>query len=645
MSGRPKVAPACHGPQDVSPASVGTPRIALVGSPNSGKSTLFNLLTGARSTVGNWPGTTVDVGRGTWSPHGTEWEMLDLPGAYSLDARSPDEELTRDLVAADGANPPDVCVVVTDAAHLTRSLLLVAQLREESRRVVVALTMLDVLRRRGTDLDVAALANVLGTPVVVTDPRARKGDADLAAALATALSQEAPSPRTMTDDTDPLAIADDRFAWIDGAIRTAHGDRPDVPTLSDRLDRVLTAPWLGMAAFLAVMWAVFQVTTAVAAPLQGALDSLVSGPISEGTRWLFGQVGLGGSWVESLIVDGLIAGVGMLLTFVPLMAIMFVLLAILEDSGYLARAAVVTDRLMRRLGLPGQAFLPLVVGFGCNVPAIAATRILSHPRQRLLVALLVPFTSCSARLTVYLLLAATFFPANAGTVVFVMYVVSLVLVVGVGLLLRKTLWRTMPSEPLVIALPPYQRPTWWVTASITWRRLRGFLQTAGGIIVTTVVVVWVLQAIPTTSGHSFANVAPGDSLYGWLAGLVAPVFDPAGFGSWELVSGLFVGFVAKEALISSWAQTFAVSTPAAATAPGSLGQHLIESFNAASGGHAMAAVAAFMVFLLAYTPCVATLAAQKREIGMRWTLIGLVMQLGIAWLLAVVVFQVGRLIG
>lgn len=640
---RKTTAPACHGPAEQAPADAGTPRIALLGSPNSGKSTLFNLLTGAGSTVGNWPGTTVAVGRGRWQVGGTDVEVLDLPGAYSLQARSPDEELTRDLVAADGAAPPSVCVVVTDAAHLTRSLYLVAQLREQPLRVIVALTMVDVVRRRGGRLDPAALPVAIDCPVVVTDPRARQGAAALAAAVSTALDSAVPQPR-INRGADDLSRADDRFTWIQSALVAADGTLDDSPTLSDRIDRVLTAPFLGMGAFLAVMWLVFQITTTVAAPLQGALDAFFSGPVSRGGSWLVGALGLGGTWVESLVVDGLIAGVGMLLTFVPLMTIMFALLAVLEDSGYLARAAVVTDRLMRRLGLPGQAFLPLVVGFGCNVPAIAATRILPHARQRLLVTLLVPFTSCSARLTVYLLLAATFFPAHAGTVVFAMYLASLVLVVGVGMLLRRTLWRAMPNEPLVLALPPYQRPTWWVTSTVTWRRLRGFLQTAGGIIVATVIVVWVLQAIPVGATGSFGHVAPRDSVYGAVAQGLAPLFDPAGFGGWEIVSTLFVGFVAKEAVISSWAQTYAVAQPTSVSDPGSLGHHLIDSFTAASGGHAAAAVAAFLVFLLAYTPCVATLAAQKREVGLRWTLAGLVLQLGVAWVLAVVVFQIGRLL-
>jgi ferrous iron transport protein B len=342
------------------------------------------------------------------------------------------------------------------------------------------------------------------------------------------------------------------------------------------------------------------------------------------------------------VVDGLIAGVGMLLTFVPLMAVMFAFLSVLEDSGYLARAAVVTDRTMRSIGLPGRAFLPLVVGFGCNVPAISGTRVLPDARHRLLTALLVPFTSCTARLTVYVLVATTFLGDDAGTVVFAMYVVSIVLVVLVGLLLRTTLIRTMGNDPLVLDLPPYQLPVLMLVAQGTWRRLRGFLRTASGIIVVTVVVVWALSVTPAPgTGGSFGDVPVQDSVYAAAAGRVAPVFEPAGFGSWESTSALMVGFVAKEAVISSWAQTFATAEPESSDEPGSLGDALQASFTESSGGHPIPAVLAFLVFLLAYTPCVATLAAQKREIGLRWTLAGIGVQLAIAWLLAVAIFQVG----
>lgn len=653
----PRPAPSCHGDAPGGPLLPGAPVVALVGAPNAGKSTLFNAMTGGSRLMGNWPGTTVEVGRGSWeipvagccADGPTTLELLDLPGAYSLDASSPDEELTRDLFA--GVDPaaaaPDLAVVVADASHLARSLYLVAELREGPRRVVVALTMVDVAARRGVEVDADRLAAALGVPVVALDPRRRSGREALAGTVSAALAAPAPAARArgpLADDADDLALADERFAWVDGAISTAVRALPARPTVTDRVDHWVTAPVVGPLLFLLVMWGVFELTTTVAAPLQDVLGAFAAGPVTSAGRWLFGLVGLHGTWIEGLVLDGLVAGVGMLLSFVPLMAIMFALLALLEDSGYMARAALVTDRVMRAIGLPGKAFLPLIVGFGCNVPAISATRILPDARHRVMTALLVPFTSCSARLTVYVLVATTFFPRSAGTVVFGMYVASIAFVVLVGLLLRRTLWRTVGQEPLVLDLPAYQRPTVRLTASVTWLRLRGFLRTAGGIIVATVTLVWLLQAIPVHGGAAFGSVPPDDSLFAAAARWIAPVFSPAGFGEWHTVGALVVGFVAKEAVLTSWAQTYAAADPATGLPPEQLQAHVHAAFAASSGGAVTAAVFAFLFFLLAYTPCVATVAAQRREIGARWTAFGIGMQLTVAWTVAVAVFQLGRLL-
>ena len=571
-----------------------------------------------------------------WDAQPEAFDIIDLPGAYSLDPMSPDEEFTRDmLVEAPPCERPDVVVVLVDATAPARGLNLAFQIAEHPYRVVIGVTKEDIAKQQGVSIDAAALSRAVGMSVVSVNGRRRENLDALEGAVARAMRTE---PRTIR----PNADLDQRFADLDAAEKAAVSRTDAGEPLSQRIDRVVLHPVLGPILFLAVMWAVFFITTTVAGPLQDGLEAFITGPVSDGARSVLPEHWL----VSGLVVDGLIGGVGMVLTFAPLLALMFLCLAVLEDSGYMARAAVVTDRVMRTIGLPGKAFIPIVVGYGCNVPAISATRVLGDVRHRILTCLLIPFTSCSARLIVFMMLAQVFFPAHAGSAVFVMYVLSIALVVIVGLALRRKVWRAMPAEALVIDLLAYQLPTFRLTISVMWVRLKGFLHTAGGIIVATVVVIWLLMSISVTGGHSFNEeaVPPQDSAYGAVAQAMSPVFAPAGFDSWSLTGPLVTGFVAKETLISTWAQTYAVEDVTddapEEQAESPLASHIRADFDAASGGHGLAAVWAYMVFLLAYTPCVATVAAQRREIGWKWTLIGFALQLATAWILAGAVFQV-----
>lgn len=637
-------APAsCHSTSSMRIAAEGTPVLALVGAPNSGKSTLFNALTGAKVQTGNWPGTSVEVSRGLWNAQPEAFDIIDLPGAYSLDPMSPDEAFTKQmLIDCPADERPDVVVVLVDATAPARGLNLALQIAAEPYRVVLGVTKEDMAEQQGISIDTDALSRATGMPVVSVNGRRRRNLDGLESAVAQAMRAE---PIIIREDSG----LDQRFADLDAAEKAAVHRVEVGETLTQRVDRVVLHPVVGPLLFLAVMWAVFFITTTVAGPMQDGLEDLITGPVSDAARAGLEAIGLDHWLITGLLVDGLIGGVGMVLTFAPLLALMFLCLAVLEDSGYMARAAVVTDRVMRSIGLPGKAFIPIVVGYGCNVPAISATRVLGDVRHRILTCLLIPFTSCSARLIVFMMLAQVFFPDHAGSAVFGMYVLSIALVVAVGLALRKTVWRAMPSEALVIDLPSYQLPTFKLSLSVMWVRLKGFLHTAGGIIVATVVVMWLLMSIPVTGGHSFDEeaVPPEDSAYGAVSKAISPAFAPAGFDSWSLTGPLVTGFVAKETLISTWAQTYAVDDVTDADpeeqAESSLADHIRSDFDAASGGHGLAAVWAYMVFLLAYTPCVATVAAQRREIGWKWTLIGFVLQLVTAWVLAVGVFQVLRL--
>lgn len=634
------------------------PVVALVGAPNVGKSTLFNALTGARGRVGNWPGTTVHVTRGTWRPDsGTAVELLDLPGTRSLVPRSPDEALTRSLLLGpDGAERPDLVVVTADAANLAGSLCLIAEVLGTGVRCVVALTMTDVAGARGAGIDATALAALLGVPVVPVLPRRRRGLAELGDAVGRALADDGAGPQSPvealahTPDGDDdgeagIARAEARYAWAHRVLTQVRSQNGAFrPTASDRVDRVLTSGRFGGPLFLAVMWLVFTATTTVAKPLQDGLAALFDGPVAKGAAAAL-DAAHAPAWLSGLVVDGLIAGVGQLLSFVPLMVVMFVLMAVLEDSGYMARAAFVVDRLMRRLGLPGRAFLPIIVGFGCNVPALSAVRVLADRRQRMLVGMIIPYVSCSARLTVYVLLASIFFGSAAGTVVFAMYVLSVLLVIGVGMLLRHTLFRELRGEALVLELPPYRLPAVRVVGAQTWQRLVAFLRTAGGVVVAAVTVVWLCSAVPlgAAPGTGFGAAPVEHSVLGAASRAVAPAFAPAGFGDWHAAAALGTGFVAKEAVVSTLAQTYGTGGTETDGRQGELSGDLRTTFDRASGGHPLPAVLAFLVFVLAYTPCMTTIATQWQEIGPRMTLTATGLQLAVAWLLAIAVFRIGSL--
>ena len=362
---------------------------------------------------------------------------------------SPDEEFTRDmLVEAPPCERPDVVVVLVDATAPARGLNLAFQIAEHPYRVVIGVTKEDIAKQQGISIDTSALSHEVGIPVVSVNGRRRENLDALEREVARAMHTD---PRTIR----PNADLDQRFVDLDAAEKAAVSRTDTGEPLSHRADRLVLHPVLGPILFLAVMWAVFFITTTVAGPLQDGLEAFITGPVSAAARSI-----LPDNWLlTGLLVDGLIGGVGMVLTFAPLLALMFLCLAVLEDSGYMARAAVVTDRVMRAIGLPGKAFIPIVVGYGCNVPAISATRVLGDVRHRILTCLLIPFTSCSARLIVFMMLAQVFFPAHAGSAVFAMYVLSIALVVLVGLALRRTVWRAMPAEALVIDLPAYQLPT------------------------------------------------------------------------------------------------------------------------------------------------------------------------------------------
>lgn len=653
-----------------------TRRVVFVGNPNVGKSSMFNALLGARIRTMNAPGTTVSITCGQYhyekpktAGNAQNWQFVDTPGTYSLAPMSPDEQVAVNaLTGMSGMPVPDLAVVVLDATALSRSLYLLSMVVELGLPTVVALTMNDLAVRNGCGVDAERLSHLLdGMPVVAIDGRTGDGGKALADAIAASF-EGTPVPHgltalpTATADADMKTAdglsawaesrADARLDWTAGILRGLDMHAVDHVTLSDRIDRVLLHPVIGVLVFLAVLFVVFQATTTLASPMQDWIDVAFRGWCTDGLDLLLGLFGpsVSGGWLRSLLVDGLLDGVVTVLTFIPVMGIMFLLLSILEDSGYMARAAFVMDRAMRALGLDGRAFLPIIVGFGCNLPALAATRTLSDSRQRVLTGMLVPFAACSARLSVFLVLAHAFFPKYAGLVVFLMYVDSVMVILLVGVLLRHTMFRGLEPEPLMLALPAYQCPRALQLARSVLLRLWGFIRGASVIIISMITALWLLQGIPVTANAGgFAHVDDvHDSAYGVLADAVAPVFAPAGFDDWHASAALITGFVAKEVVVGSMSQSYHADEPDDATSQqageGTLGQKLRASFDQSSHGHGKAAAIAFLLFTLAYTPCLATVAEMRRQFGTKVAARSVLLSLAVAYVIAIIAFQTLRLI-
>jgi ferrous iron transport protein B len=486
-----------------------------------------------------------------------------------------------------------------------------------------------------------------------------------------------------------VVVADFRYGFVHGLTREVLTRTIEQRlTNSDHIDRIVMHRVLGMPIFLAFMWVVFKITTDVASPYVSWLSDLVDGPLS---RWVIGLLslaGLGGTWLQSLLVDGVIAGVGGVIVFIPILMSLYLVLAFLEDTGYMARGAFVMDNLMHVIGLHGKSFLPLLLGFGCSVPAIYATRTLDSEKDRLLTGLLVPFMSCGARLPVYVLFATIFFPENSGLVIFALYLTGIAVAVALGLVFKNTLFRGYGESPFVMELPPYRMPTLRSVWFHMWEHTSSFLRRVTTVVMLASIVIWLLTAIPLRGEGEFGATALPDSALAVVAERIAPALAPLGFGSWENSSALITGLVAKEVIISTLSQVhrvdeepdggdsertffqdvgFIVTSFVQATLdtvksvplivginlfeaddqppPTALAIRLQVSLDRTSGGHAPLAAIAFMVFVLLYTPCVVATWTGRQELGLRWLAFSIVGQLSLAWLAAFVVFQGGRLLG
>lgn len=508
----------------------------------------------------------------------------------------------------------------------------------------------------------------------------RVGDVADGAAILAAVATSRSRIESMFGDSADIAIADARYGYVHGVVREVM-DTSAVSRYSatDRLDRVLTNRILGLPIFFAVMFVVFKLVVDVSAFFLDWVDAVIGGPI---TRWVSGLLTMlsAPDWFVSLAIDGVIAGVGAVLVFIPGLIVLYLFLTLLEDSGYMARVAFVMDRVMRFTGLHGKSFMPMILGFGCAVPAVYSTRTLENRNQRLTTSLLVPLMSCSARLPVYVVFGLAFFGAAAATVITGLYLLGIIMAAIVGMALSRTILRDRSDSVFALELPPYRLPTLKAVTTHTWQKTREFVVKAGTVILAVSVLLWCLMNLP------WGVEEQRDSYFGQVSAAVAPAFAPAGFGTWEASGALVTGFIAKEVVVATMAQTYgseeAAAGPAGDAAVPSVAEDLRQigaSFVAATDAavrstlsiipgvdlmpadeaetqdtelsNALAtdftplAAVAFVIFVLIYTPCVATLGAIKSEFGWRWAAFSGAYQLGLAWLLAVVVFQVGTLLG
>ncbi len=705
--------------------------IALAGNPNSGKTTMFNNMTGAHQKVGNWPGVTVEKKEGRIQRQGIELRIVDLPGTYSLTPFSIEEIVARNFVLEEH---PDVVIDIIDASNLERSLYLATQLREIDCRVLFALNMADMAQARGMKIDAEKLSELLDVPVVFTvgnrgegveelleravdlarhpfrEPKGRRvryspdiesaiervqrwliengegripyaprwtavkllendavvrekvfaslGGAELRNTLKSLVNNERTYIEDRYDDDPEIVMTDERYGFIAGIVKevvsVSTRKRVDI---SRNIDRVLTNRFLGFPIFIFLIWAMFELTYSVGEIPKGWIEAGV-----DILKTLFERQ-LADGWFKDLVVSGIISGVGSVVVFLPNILILFLCISLFEDTGYMARAAFLMDKIMHMVGLHGKSFIPMLMGFGCNVPAIMAARTLESEKDRILTILITPFMSCSARLPIYIVIAGAFFADRAGTVIFGIYLVGILLSILTGRLLRTTLLRGQDA-PFVMELPPYRVPMMKSVLIHMWERSKMFLKKMGNVILIGSIIVWALSAFPRLPQPAIDSTAAAQqkattlsksteadrdmderseaqrkllqteqSYMGRIGKWIEPVFLPIGI-DWRGSVALMSGFVAKEIVVSTLGILYAYEDDTNAEA--------LSRTLAASGMSKLSALS-FMVFVLIYVPCLATVAAIRRETGsVRWMIFSMVYSSMMAWIIAFLVYQTGR---
>jgi len=672
-------------------------KIALTGNPNSGKTTLFNLYTGSNQYVGNWAGVTVEKKEGAFSYNGQTITLVDLPGIYSLSPYSMEEIITRNVLINER---PDVLIDVVDGSNIERNLYLAVQLMELSVPMVLAVNMMDELEARGDKLDCGKLSRLLGVPVVPITARKAQNtglllDTAVELARTSAYNPRRPVGQIQYDNTTSRVIREiyallweqpklrELPLWfyasklLEGdqqAIRALqldkksldkiealvkayeatsfYGDRETMLadarykaitdivaktmvkrggenslTLSDKIDLVVTNRVLALPIFLLTMFLIFAATFGpVGDFLSEGIEHLLKDVLGGWVTALLDAAQAPG-WTYGLLVDAAIGGVGGVLTFLPQIMILFTCLSLLEDSGYMARAAFIMDRLLHKIGLTGKSFIPMLMGFGCTTPAVMAARTMENDRDRRLTIMITPFMSCGARLPIYALFAGTFFASHQGLVVFSMYLIGMVVAILSGLILKNTLFRGKVA-PFVMELPPYRLPSLDALGRHVWEKCKGFLVKAGTLIFSMSVVIWLLQNFNWSLQLVEDNA---QSIFASIGKAVAPVFAPLGFGNWQAAVSILAGLVAKETVVTSMMVLYGAASQAelAAILP-----NVFTSLSAFS----------FMVFCLLYMPCMSAFVSIRREMNsLKWALGTALFSTGIAYIISLFIYQIGKI--
>lgn len=583
--------------------------LALVGNPNVGKTTLFNTLTGFNQRVGNFPGITVERKEGKFAG----MTVVDLPGIYSLDTYSPEEKVTKEYLES---NEVDVILNIVDAANLERNLYLTLQLTQFGKPVILLVNMMDLAESKGLLLDLAQLQEQLQMTIIPI--RAKEVAAKKQIEQCVLEHNYKPMTWSYAWQNSNQTYHDIETEYLHGVITKVETQKR---SLTDRIDYIVLNKWLAIPTLLAIIYVMFRVTF-----------DWVGGPIADGIGTIFADMfvpwvettllAFSPEWFHSFVIDGILGGIEPMIVALPIVLVLFIFLSILEDSGYMSRVALILDRAMRRIGLSGKAIVPMMLGFGCAVPAVMATKSLETRRQQKLATLLLPFMSCNARLPVYALFAAIFFPKSEGIVVASLYILGVMVAVLLGFVFNRTVFKA-DVEPFILEVPEYRIPTLNNLLKQTWEKGKGFIKRATTFIVAANVIIWTLSHVGFTPTFGY-TADLNQSLLANISAVFAPIFAPLGFGNWQSVVAIVSGFMAKESVVSTFGVLF--------TGEDNLATILPTYFTTASAY-------AFLVFTLLYTPCMAVIATVKKEFGSKMMWIVAIYPVIVAWIISFIVYQ------